>query len=60
MEKDYDTSVQTKNKYGEWVPAIPLPYYGAFNSRKCQCGHKFYSDEKYRGHYALKHILGET
>lgn len=57
MKKDYDTSVQAQNKYGEWVPAIPEPYRTVLSYR-CYCGRTFSSEEKYRGHYALKHILG--
>ena len=46
---------QTKNKKGQWVPAIPLPYYG--HRKMCMCGRKFWFMENYEAHYALKHIL---
>ena len=60
---------QTENGKGQWVPAIPEPYFGI---RKmctyCEstlarpslnwCGRKFWTKEGYRAHYALKHILG--
>lgn len=49
----FDTLMQ--NKLGEWVPAIPLPFFGF--RRKCRCGAKFWTLEGYRGHYALAHIL---
>lgn len=45
-----------ENKRGEWVPAIPLPFY-LIKRRKCTCGAKFWTNDGYRGHYALKHIL---
>ena len=49
-------TVQTQNKLGQWVPAIPLPFY--FMIRKgCSCGRKFWTEEGYEAHYALKHIL---
>lgn len=59
---------QTKNKIGEWVPAIPEPYYSILkvcphsdNSPEHPsldwCGEKFWTLEGYRAHYALKHIL---
>lgn len=49
------TSMQ--NKRGEWVPAIPEPYY-AFFVHTCDCGKGFWSRERYEEHYAYKHILG--
>ena len=45
----------TQNSEGKWVEAIPEPYYGL--RRKCDCGKKFWTEEGYEGHYALKHIL---
>ena len=41
---------------GRWVPAIPLPYY-AIRKRCCVCGAAFWTEDGYRGHYALAHIL---
>jgi hypothetical protein len=38
-----------------WMPAIPLPFYGL--RKRCVCGHKFWTMEGYRAHYALAHIL---
>ena len=51
---------QTQNERGEWVPAIPLPLYVGFLHRKCRCdcGQTFRSGQRYREHYALRHILG--
>lgn len=56
MEKkhEYSENVQSQNKYGEYVPSIPL----GFNFKECYCGRKFRNQENYRGHYALVHILG--
>lgn len=45
----------TQNSRGEWVPAVPLPFYGL--RKRCECGQKFWSAAGYRGHYALAHIL---
>jgi hypothetical protein len=45
----------TQNKRGEWVPAIPLPFYGL--RKKCRCGAKFWTEQRYREHYALHHII---
>ena len=57
------TSVQ--NRRGEWVPAIPLPYFLTENARpfrwntvRCECGAAFHSQRRYREHYALVHVLG--
>lgn len=47
--------VQMKNKRGEWVPAVPLPFYGF--RKICSCGAKFWTEEGYNGHYAYQHIL---
>lgn len=56
VEKTYNKSVTTKNRRGEYVPAILLPYYGL--KKKCECGESFWTENGYDGHYALKHILG--
>ena len=45
----------TMNKKGEWVQAIPEPYYGF--KKECKCGRRFWTKKGYRAHYALKHIL---
>lgn len=50
--------VRTQNTRGEWVPSIPLPFYGRGNRCTCQCNRRFKGDEAYQGHYALVHILG--
>lgn len=47
----------TQNNEGKYVPAIPLPFYLSLGRCKCQCNKVFWSEEAYRGHYALKHIL---
>jgi hypothetical protein len=49
------TAVQAQNSRGEWVPAIPLPFFGM--RKRCECGRKFWTLDGYRGHYALVHIL---
>lgn len=47
--------ITTENDHGEWVPAIPVPFYGL--RKGCHCGQKFWTMPGYRGHYALAHIL---
>lgn len=48
----------TQNDRGEWVPAIPEPYFLMFGWVKCSCGSKFRGRSRYREHFALAHILG--
>lgn len=48
-------SETTQNALGQWVPSIPLPFYGL--RKHCGCGRKFWTEEGYRGHYALAHVL---
>jgi len=50
-----EIQTKTQNKKGEWVPAIPLPYYGL--RKRCRCGESFWKEENYEAHYALVHIL---
>ena len=47
--------IQMQNKRGEWVPAIPEPFYGL--RHVCACGRKFWKKENYRAHYAYTHIV---
>lgn len=47
----------TTNRIGEYVPAIPMPFYLRFGRCKCDCGKSFSSEKRYREHYALSHIL---
>ena|SRR5215469_10154428 len=60
--------VITKNREGQWVPAIPEPFYGL--RKQCwepvwakddlgdvRCDRKFWTKVGYRAHYALAHIL---
>jgi hypothetical protein len=47
--------VSAQNSRGEWVPSIPLPFYGL--RKGCSCGRKFWTMDGYQGHYALCHIL---
>lgn len=64
-ERQYPTTMTTNNR-GQWVPAIPLPFYLGLPTlrHQCQgdrretCGKKFWTMAGYRGHYALRHILG--
>ena len=44
----------TQNKKGQWVPAIPLPYYGL--KKECGCGKSFWKEENYEKHYLYEHI----
>jgi hypothetical protein len=53
-----DDGVSTQNDRGEWVPAIPLPWFIGWSKVRCHCGASFWSAKAYRGHYALEHILG--
>lgn len=55
---------QAQNARGEWVPAIPVPFYQWFRYRcvhgfagEHECGRLFWTERGYRGHYALDHIL---
>jgi hypothetical protein len=54
--RDFDRSVSCQNRRGEWVPAVPVPFYGF--RKQCSCGAKFWTEKGYRGHFALEHILG--
>jgi hypothetical protein len=48
------------NRQGVWVPAIPLGLRLPLARHQCQhpgCGRTFWSRSRYRGHYALVHIL---
>ena len=63
-EEEEETPTQTKNKKGEYVPAIPEPLDVFPFIKQClECWRKneyprdFWTMEGYRGHYALKHIL---
>lgn len=47
--------ISMQNKRGEWVPAIPLPFYGF--KKKCSCGASFWKSSNYEAHYALQHIV---
>lgn len=69
MEKEYDSQISCQNKYGEWVPAIPLPFYYprslfwwtfvcCAKTEKGACNKGFKTEEEYRGHYALVHVMG--
>lgn len=58
MEKEYDTNISTRNKYGEWVPSIPYPYFLWLGRTRCDCGKTFKDIKTYNGHFALEHILG--
>ncbi len=49
------SGVTTRDDRDEWVPAIPLPFYGL--RKGCSCGRKFWTSAGYRGHYALTHVL---
>lgn len=44
-----------QNKRGEWVPSIPLPFYGL--KKRCGCGATFWRESNYNAHYALEHIV---
>lgn len=44
-----------ENGRGEWVPAIPLPFYGS--KKGCSCGKTFWRQRNYEAHYAYEHIV---
>jgi hypothetical protein len=49
--------VMTENADGQWVPAVPEPFHGAY-WRGCPadgCDAEFFTRRGYRGHYALEH-----
>lgn len=48
----------TQNRRGDWVPAIPLPYFLGLGRVRCDCGDRFLGGRRYREHYALVHVLG--
>ncbi len=50
-------AAMTQNKAGEWVPSIPLPFFGWPHWYRCQCRRWFWTMDGYRGHYGLAHIL---
>ena len=55
-----DVRSRTQNERGEWMPAIPEPYFLVFGRARCDCGAKFRNRRRYREHYAFAHILGLT
>jgi hypothetical protein len=56
MGAETSSGVATQNYHGEWVPAIPGPFFGV--RKVCRCGRKFWTMEGYEGHYAYAHVLG--
>lgn len=53
----WNSGAQVQNENGDWVEAVPLPFYLGNNRCRCKCGRRFPDEETYRGHYALAHIL---
>lgn len=53
------TGASMQNVRGKWVPAIPLPFFRGRPWRRfqCGCGERFRTQQRYREHYALAHIL---
>jgi hypothetical protein len=50
-------SISARNDRGEWVPAVPLPFF-AWPMKRCgTCRRRFWTTSGYQGHYALVHIL---
>lgn len=58
IEATEDVVVYAQNSHGEYVPAIPEPFFGFLGRCTCECGKVCGGRENYRGHYALVHILG--
>lgn len=52
-----DETVMTRNREGQEVPSIPLPFYVYFGNKCGTCKAWFWTLKGYRGHYALQHIL---
>ena len=50
-----EDEVHQENSRGQYVPAIPEPFFGI--KKRCECGKTFWTIAAYRGHYALVHIL---
>lgn len=48
----------TRNAKGQWVPAVPEPFYLGFFRKKCRCdcGERFRSRALYEKHYVYTHI----
>jgi hypothetical protein len=51
------TGTSTLNARGEWVPAIPLPLFAWPHRYRCSCRRWFWTMNRYRGHYAVTHLL---
>lgn len=59
-------TISVQNDRGEWVPAIPEPYFlrdwlGRLRLQgrcRCDCGRVFRTRQRYREHAALVHVLG--
>jgi hypothetical protein len=49
--------ISAQNNRGQWVPAIPEPFFLNFGRVRCDCGSTFWGRERYRAHYAYAHIL---
>ena len=51
--------IEAQNIDGNWVEAIPKPYYCMIKVEcpKPECLRRFWTEEGYKGHYALIHIL---
>jgi hypothetical protein len=41
---------EMQDEDGQWVPAIPVPFYGLIFKR-CACGDRFWTVARYRRHY---------
>lgn len=50
--------VRALNGRGEWVTAIPEPYFLSFGRVRCDCERKFRGRDRYRDHFAYAHVLG--
>lgn len=53
--RDGETLFQ--NSRGQWVPAVPAPYFRFIGFSCPKCKERYWTMKGYQGHYALKHIL---
>lgn len=52
------SDVEIQNSRGDWVPAVPLPFFHWFKIMECHCGKLRLGMKRYQEHYAYAHILG--
>lgn len=49
-------TIYEQNTAGEWVPSVPLPFYGIRkHCPRAGCGRRFWTVARYRRHYSAAH-----